>query len=1835
MNHDLIQKAEQYGKKHKKQRLWKRSIGIMGLILAFSTAYALVLPAITQERPLICGYEEHTHTDECLSPLPVLICTAEENHVHDPAVCYMQKEGIICGYEETEGHTHDETCYSQQEVILCGLEETAGHIHDDSCYTEQSILGCGTEESAGHSHTDSCSNNVLICSTPETPAHSHDESCRDADGVLICGIEESAGHIHGDGCYERQITCGLSEGDGAHSHSEDCYINERVLICEQTECDPHTHDDSCKGFESVLSCGQEEHEAHTHDDSCKGMLDVLLCTEPENHLHEDGCYETPAPCVLKEHEHTDSCYGESSNPNADLESSADWEYTMQDVELTGVWAEDILAIAKTQLGYEESSRNFIYDENYNKKGYTRYGEWYGVPYCDGCAMFLAFGRDYAEISDDVFPRDAACDFWVDELIPLGLYAEADEYTPVPGDLIFYDWDDDPYAEHIGIVAEVYDTTVTAIEGNTSNMVAYRTYDLDDSCIIGYGLLPKKTEDANVEISEPTEDSGSDMSEYAAWAILVDETTKTTEGIDEDTNQILNNTFPEDEHGEMAAFSSASAIMLMSARNTTTVEKTLDLTPYINAVTMYDENGKIIPSGSVVSEGDLIEFKIDYTITGQQLAVMNGEIVTTISDALTYKIPEIFKMIQSSSGNIVNAAGVSVGTYVIDSETGIITLKFSEDFVEQNAKGIQIQGKVSFFSIVTKVTDSDSENQQFEFKDGITLGVIIEEKNEALGDLKIEKQKVSIDGEDILYEVKVTSGEGTNGPITITDQMSDGLTFKEGISVLKGNTQVDNASFITSADSNSFTLTLPEMAAGDSYTIRYRCTADVDLLGGDMTVRNTATVTGKDSHNNELKDSVTVDHTFDLLKKTGVANDDGTITWTITVNQAKADISGWTLQDILITNKGETRYNGTVTIKDSAENTVASDVTLPYTFPQGSKDTYTITYTTSHDYEEGATIYNRASLKDDNTDVTVLSSVGIGTPITKSGTAGEVTQIDGKYVLPITWTVTIDTSIGAIPAGEVLMDTMEDWTANEMYMTYEQLMAAYENIKAALEAAGSAVSEFEAKEYKSGMGQNSDEKYDYNTLTGNVNSTHGKLYEYFEVTLGKAIPKGKIITFTYETSGIFENNVPAGSAYTNQFSISDQYQVKSTVQFTAGEVKAKKMALSYYDPAAHKDTFWHWSLYDYNGTDGITKLEYEKLHQDYLAWTIELSVPPEYLGKGNIVLYEDLPEGVTLKGLTLPFRDNVPTRPMTQMPNGQPLQLWDVKPGNTYEWTFNLYTAEQYNNWNHQGGQMVTITVNVTEDGDLEIIIPGIIFETMAQYATLQNQEEWYAYLHVFTQIDEDFAWTPTDEDAFVYVNAFENCFTITNENGDVIDLGSQTQEITKDESKGIIRKEATTDENNIIHYSVVLNAYGKDLIENSGTLRIHDELTYQSTEAQPLRLRLVPGSVKLYEVRMYSDGSYEKLGEVTTNYSYAENASEQYDITNRTHTIDLNVPDGKALVLEYSYKADGNKNVPHSVQNTCSIKGVGEGSLDGEHKVEIQVKESDATADIKGVLLYKVDANSDGIFLENAKFNIYIWNEAQNDYIIVHHPDNGDSVFTTNANGMIVIDDSTMEQFAYNTAYYIVELESPEGYYLGPEPYYFYIVNEDTVAYPSCLPDGFVGHALTSGDIIYRQNVSEFTEITVEKYWKSYNGPYMTVTGEQVSSITLELWQMLQGDPDSAKRYGTYTMTPNADGEWSLTITDLPKAAKNADGTKGTDYLYYIKEVGVNGFTLESSENNDGITSGIIKLVNREQEGYELPETGGPGTTAYTIAGLALMTTACGAFLHRHRKKTKKDPYTS
>ena len=1853
-------------KSKKRRKIWKRILSAMMCVVVFCTTYMLILPAITKENQAFCGIDEHTHNEKCYEK--TLLCEA---HVHTEE-CFTPQTNLICTEPTDDGHTHGEACHPVTELQLCcDLAESEGHTHTDSCMVTETVLVCSLEETPGHTHGEACdpvTETQLCCGLAESEGHTHTDSCMVTETVLNCQLEESAEHTHGDGCYTAvaSLACGMEEAPG-HVHGDDCYTTTTIYGCGQEEAAGHTHTDACYTEVTTCGCGLEEAAGHTHTDACYTEVTIYGCgleETPPSHVHTDTCYETiQQNCPVEtaqDHEHTDACYSQTlictreehthsvacfSDPSADLESVSTWEATLP--ELTGSYSQDILAIAQSQLGYTESSRNYIVDENGDTKGYTRYGAWYGIPYGDWCAMFVSFCLHYASVEE--MPINACCSSWISDLEAAGLYEVPSEYIPKAGDIIFFDWENDGRSDHVGLVETLDGTNVTTIEGNMGNCVARHTYELLDSCIIGYGVLTQP----QAPVEEPAENEEAtylDKENTKAWVELVGESQQAEPVAEVTQEESVQPVAEEAGTSRMRFFGGASTFGLTgSTWSSRAASEPLDLTPYINTVAMYDGNGKPIPNGAVVTEGDLIEFKIEYTVTGQQLGILNGEVVEQITDTLTYSLPKTFQIVQDDSGEILNAAGSVVGSYVIDSESGTITMVFTDDYVEQNAKGIQIHGYISFFSAVTKVTDEDGEHQDFKFTDKITLGIVIEEEIEAEGDLSIEKQKASVSGEEIIYEIKVTSTEGTKGPITITDQMSTGLTFKEGISVQEANgTTVQGATFNPSADRSSFTMTLPEMKAGETYTIRYRCQADINLLDANMTVQNTATVTGKDSQDNELKDRTTVEHNFDVLKKTGKQNDDGSITWTITINQAKADISGWTLEDIMRDGPEQVPYTGPVTIQGSSGNIVANNVRLPYKFPNGSKDTYTITYTTTHDFGSQG-IYNSAILSDDNTDVEVTTGVVVGTPFTKSGEAGDVIQDEnGNYLLPITWTVTIDTRNGAIPGGLVFTDKFQGYPTDDMYITYDQMMDALANFEDELvRVSGQKFAWFTAWVYAPGP-ESSDTVYQIPELWDNVDGCQSMVFDRFAFLLGdKGIPQGNVLTFSYETYGIFPNNIVSTTTFKNRFYLNEQYEVEAKVDYVENTIKGTKYAISYFDPETQKDDDWFWSSYEYDGVEGTSEYEYNKLKDSYLAWAIELSTPLNYSGSEKVIVYEDLPEGVSVKGVSLSFNSNLPTATLRQ---------WDMVPGQTYTWEFPLYTAEQYYYWNHQNPQTVAIEVKLTEAGDLEITIPDIIFETVSEYAGIHNTElrkqlsdeeyekqkltEWFSFLHIFTQINDDFEWPPQEEGSFVYVNNFENRFTIKNENDVVIDIGSQTQKITKDERDGMLKKVATTDsKNNIVKYAVVLNAYKKDLIENSGFLTIHDELTYSSTDAQPLRMRLVPGSVKLYEIRMKSDGSYEKLGEVTANYKYDENSYTQYGITHWSHTIDMNVPDSTALVLEYSYKASGNQNSKHNVQNTCSISGVGQGNLEGDSQIEIEVKDATAQADITGVMLYKVDANSDGIFLENAKFNIYIWNEdvvnadgTTGNYIIVHHPNNGDTTFTTDTNGMIVLDKPTMDdnQFAYNTAYYIVEIESPAGYYLGPEPYYFYIKHNDTTMYPTCIPGNFEGRALTSGDIIYRQNVSELTEITVEKYWKDYNGESVTVTGEEVSSVKLELWQMIQGDPGSAAKFGTYTMTPDENGNWKLTIKNLPKATKNADGTRGTNYLYFIKEVSVGGYELESAENNSGINYGTIQLVNKEMIGYILPETGGAGTQMYTMAGLLLMLTSA-AFLTYINVKRRRE----
>ncbi|MCD8035846.1 MAG: LPXTG cell wall anchor domain-containing protein [Clostridiales bacterium] len=305
-----------------------------------------------------------------------------------------------------------------------------------------------------------------------------------------CGLEE---HQHTDECYEEVLVCGLEESEG-HTHDESCYTTVKVLVCPLDESEGHTHDESCYDEEGNLICGLEESEGHVHSEECYVEEQVLTCglEESEGHTHTEDCYELQLVCGIPEHTHTIECM---SDENADVEEDSDWWDDLPD--LTGVWADDVVEVAESQLGYTESTANFVLDEDgVTIKGYTRYGDWAGNDYGDWDAMFASFCLDYVEISKLDFPQATGAYSWSVKLENEGFFAYAEDYTPAKGDLVFFDTDDDGKIDSVGIVTEVdeEDGMLTVIEGDyfdgEADAVCENEYDIDDETIIGYGKLPE-------------------------------------------------------------------------------------------------------------------------------------------------------------------------------------------------------------------------------------------------------------------------------------------------------------------------------------------------------------------------------------------------------------------------------------------------------------------------------------------------------------------------------------------------------------------------------------------------------------------------------------------------------------------------------------------------------------------------------------------------------------------------------------------------------------------------------------------------------------------------------------------------------------------------------------------------------------------------------------------------------------------------------------------------------------------------------------------------------------------------------------------------------------------------------------------------------------------------------------------------------------------------------------------------------------------------------------------------------------------------------------------------
>ncbi len=396
--------------------------------------------------------------------------------------------------------------------------------------------------------------------------HTHSDSCYDEEGNLICGLDE---HTHGDECY-------------ATDQSDE---SGEVIIDEKTDSGDDSTDGGDEATEAENDFADSESESTDSAEEVED-IDVVITTDMKYAVaNEDKIIfnveatggKAPLNKYFEIYCNQDLAIGESLNGDTitympqscgiytlrvsvtdalgstvgteytipvavnEKEDSSEWEATLQDVTLTDDHAGNLADIAKTQIGYTESTRNFIINDNDEQKGYTRYGDWYGSAYEDWNTLFASFCLKYANVPDEYLVTAADSAAWMNEHPELYIDDE-DGYTPKAGDLVFFHDSDDTentdsnYPTRVGIIEAVDNENgkVTVIEGDVQDSVTEQSYSLSNESIVGYVEIPSDAEVADAENTEADEVEMSDSDAEDMIAVASD--TDTVSGSNDETER---------------------------------------------------------------------------------------------------------------------------------------------------------------------------------------------------------------------------------------------------------------------------------------------------------------------------------------------------------------------------------------------------------------------------------------------------------------------------------------------------------------------------------------------------------------------------------------------------------------------------------------------------------------------------------------------------------------------------------------------------------------------------------------------------------------------------------------------------------------------------------------------------------------------------------------------------------------------------------------------------------------------------------------------------------------------------------------------------------------------------------------------------------------------------------------------------------------------------------------------------------------------------------------------------------------------------------------------------
>ena len=1758
----------------------------------------------------------------------------EEEHTHT-ADCYTKV--LTCGYEEGELENADEVAAAasasqssaEEEIMPLSLEpqiEFVPHEHTDDCYTEVQTLTCMEEE------------------------HVHDDDCFDPeDGSLIC---EKFEHTHDESCYttEYELTCGLEEGELVEQVVEPTQSAElaAMAVAEPVALEP--------------------------------AVDTV---EPIYHHHTDACYEEVLTCPLPEHHHTVACLSDTS---ADLETPEEWQAANAEAVMTGNWDEDLLSVAKTQLGYEQSEKNFEIDpaDGVTLRYYSRYGQSYGNPYGEWDVMFLSYCLKYAGIPQSAIPQEASVLSLRSSMSDMDWLLDGEDGSSANvGDIVIYN----KYVTRTVAVDSSADGAADDLDDLFSMDTDFENgAELEASGASALDAAPAAedtpdTVNPDQPAAKPVDNTEAAMPSVASPAAEPQTTTVTdaqpveTVGIVSEADENTLTVISGDVDGKVAEVTLSNAEVLgvvdVAAAQYADEMLTTAVTGALRAPGMLTLAGLTTPLTddwitdiTVKIDGTQYKVKDNSQFKDLDLTVKDGGSVGltynfTIPDnlpegttTLTYKLPDGFKLSENGTANLEDKDGNIIGTLSITKD-GYVTLDFNSDL-----HGHQTSGH---FFVECKVdSDKISTNEGITFPGGSTT-IKIEKKT----NLDLSKEgKITGRTEDgkykLHYVVQAISKYGSGKAIDLSDYMklTENSNFAntatyENITITKKDRKNDtvlkelkaNEDFkVTNVTSSGLTgkdiadgnpgikITdmngngLPALEENQRYVLEYDVVVDhIGPNGADLC--NCALANDeKEGFNIFFQDELNKSGSYDPEKKE--------IKWTVTIIPNGVSMDGYVLKDTLpsgCTMTGYFKVDGNGTQYETNEFPDKGKGSFSYTFSgeQYKKPaySYTVTYTTTApaNFQIGDKVTNHAELWLQNNK--------------KWEASGDAAYNDrGKTTEK---KATADTKL------------TEEKAKNKVFTLPWSLKVIPPIVWG--EKDGMTDNRLEIKDYindpwvSSGKNENNDHYAILKDLQAEIiKNLVVTLKDGTKITYDQLTSKGLRLEVRYYTG----RNV---DTTTKVYTLKTADSTTKTVPVNLEQTKIKSFKLVF-----HKEGFDN-----SNPVESVEITSYTTLGDS------------TGLGAGQTIYFKNESSGssgqyeYTIPGSsTLELIKMSADKPPEKIDNGQNAK--------DYYQTDNVKVTSG----NGEGGKTYIYYQLKLVTNKASLNLPVTITDKLpdhvkyvagsAQLVAQSYGNEYYKPYYY----KADFSKNGYESGVSLSDPRLFSCTLDEGTNTLKFTLNSDLQYITNcaitqfdwlyiryavevDDSiwdssldgeiktftnsaewEGVGRSETKTDvehhsilatkfghynlSSNTVDYYVVINPDRK-MIGHAEKITLKDTLVVKDGKINTAAL--VQSSVNLYsyDAQTKTKGALIPNGAYDVDYEETTNSGGDQN----WYILTVTVPNGHSYLLEYKYK--NTSNTEYEMKNTAQL----ETYVVKEVKTKVEKQTMGGSANTIGLTIHKVDSQNISTSLYGAHFKLEYFDAATGKYKTLHEiidaniKDGSSFYLSFSDSGSTSTGDGTVLR-PYNTLYRLTETKAPDGYAVDPTPHYF-IWTTDLASKDTAYDTAVGTNAAATG--VDKNNINFY-----------YEGESITLTVKNASNrLTIQkLWEDKYGNaidgadaklPPSItvelyKRTGT---TGEGERVTTLTLTkENDWKATYAVLAGDSNCYFYVKETST-GQTYDVSYTNNNVQgTGTIVVTNKEKDntGYELPSTGGTGTLPYTAVGGTMMLSALAySFIHRKRRR--------